>query len=60
MAVDKPVDPPKPVEVHYRGLWVGGQLAAWRKEGDRWIGFVELPVIRGGWWFDQDEIRPCG
>ena len=33
-------------------------VAAWRKEGDHWLGFVELQVLRGGQWFDQDDIRP--
>ncbi len=60
MSVDRPVDPPKLVEVRYRGLWVSGQLVAWRKDGDRWLGFCELQVLRGGHWFDQDDIRPCG
>jgi hypothetical protein len=58
MPVDRPVDPPKPVKVRYRGIWVSGHLAAWRKEGGRWIGFVELQVLRAGQWFDQDEILP--
>ena len=59
MPAVRPVDPPKPVEVRYRGIWVSGHLAAWRKEGDRWLGFVELQVLRGGHWFDQDDVRPC-
>ncbi len=48
MSVDRPVDPPKSVEVRCRGTWVSGHLAAWRKVGDRWSGFVELQVLRGG------------
>ena len=58
MPVDKPVDPPKPVEVLYHGLWVSGHLAAWRNRNERWTGFVELQVLRSRVWFDEEEVRP--
>ena len=47
----RPVAPPKPVNVRYRGLWVTGQLVAWRREQDRWWGFCALQVLRDGRWF---------
>src|SRR6478735_3247210 len=28
-------------------------------KGDRWIGYCELQVLRGGQWFDQDDLRPA-
>lgn len=56
--VDRPVDPPRPVEVRYRGIWVSGMLTAWRKDLGRWWAYVELQVLRGGQWFDQDDVHP--
>ena len=44
----------------YGGTWVSGHLTAWHKEDDRWVGFVELQVLRGGQWFDQDDTWPIG
>ena len=43
------VDPPKPVLVRRDGRWLDGDLRAWRRDMDGWLGFVnysESPGLR--------------
>jgi len=43
------VDPPKTVLVRRDGCWLDGDLRAWRRDMDGWLGFVnysESPGLR--------------
>lgn len=48
------------VEVLWAGAWCFGTLHEWRREGERWVGWVRFNVTPGEnriGTFDQDLIR---
>jgi hypothetical protein len=54
------VEPPKPVLVRPDGRWLDGDLRAWRRDRDRWLGFVcysESPGLRWLEWVDAERVR---
>jgi hypothetical protein len=54
------VDPPKTVLVRRDGRWLDGDLRAWRRDDDGWLGFVlyaESAGIRYLEWVDAGRVR---
>jgi hypothetical protein len=54
------VDPPKPVVVRREDHWHDGELSAWRKDLDGWLGYVRYavsPGMRFLEWVDADRVR---
>ena len=54
------VDPPKIVLVRRGGRWLDGDLRAWRRDVDGWLGYVcyaESAGIRFLEWVDADRVQ---
>jgi hypothetical protein len=55
------VEPPRAVLVHRDGRWHDGELRAWRKDLDGWLGFVcyaESAGLRWLEWVPVERVRP--
>jgi hypothetical protein len=55
------VSPAKPVVVRRDRRWLDGELRAWRRDGDGWLGFVcycESAGVRWLEWVDAERVRP--
>ena len=55
------VDPPRPVQVLYRGTWVDTDLDQWRRRYGRWQGHARYEAPAGVIhiaWRDHHLIRP--
>ncbi|MDX6320039.1 MAG: hypothetical protein QOD35_3439 [Nocardioidaceae bacterium] len=56
------LDPPKPVVVRRDGQWHDGELQAWRRDNDGWLGYVRYavsPGLRHLEWVDAERVRPA-
>jgi len=54
------VDPAKPALVRRDGRWLDGDLRAWRRDLDGWLGYVcyaESAGIRYLEWVDAERVR---
>jgi hypothetical protein len=54
------LDPPKLVVVHRDGRWCDGELHAWRRDPDSWVGYARYavsPGLRHLEWVAGDRVR---
>jgi hypothetical protein len=56
------LDPPRLVVVHRDGRWCDGELHAWRRDPDGWVGYVRYavsPGLRHLEWVAGERVRPA-
>jgi hypothetical protein len=56
------LDPPRLVAVRRDGHWCDGELRAWRRDRDGWLGFVcyaQSAGLRWLEWVDAERVRPA-
>jgi hypothetical protein len=56
------LDPPRLVAVRRDGHWCDGELHAWRRDVDGWLGYVRYavsPGLRHLEWVDAERVKPA-